>query len=377
MNRQKILKQPVATAQLPSTYESPTSKRKSFPKAQPKKSIPPPSSFGGFALLVVLHACKRILLLRTDLKAALYFVGVAGISLFFDLFRPGSPPWFAAKTNLLNVVFVKWSWAWSSVILFAFIVCSAYVYTSASRQLLKRHVLRLLYATSWWFVCTKILMMITKMKTSYCMIKASVNRSEYNTSYTTGTQLGGDSISQRDCEKLGHQWVPGLDISGHVFILVLINLMAMEEAAAFRGWDRLAAHLADVERRHSHALPIESLSPALRAVPHELAHRMLAAHTLLTPLVRVLFVALALLSLVADWSLVLTAVYYHTMPSKVLGCLLALLFWLLTYCLLYRLRPPASATEPGAVQDTWLPCMPGSGCPIPDFGSRDTRVTQH
>lgn len=371
------------TSQQSSTVDSPTSKRKPNTQAT-KKSIPPPSSFGGFALLVVLHSCKKVLLVRTDLKAALYFVGIAGVSLFFDIFRPGRAPWFAAKTSLLNTVFVKWSWAWSSVLLFCFIVCSAYVYTNASRQLLRRHILRLLYATTWWFVCTKILMTIVEVKTSQCILRAA-NRSD--SAAADSRMSAGESIAQRECEKRGHQWVPGLDISGHVFILVLINLMTMEEAAAFRGWDRLAGHLTDVDRHHSHNLPLDTLSPALRSVSPGLARQMLSAHSMLTPLVRVLFVALALLSLLADTALVLTAVYYHTMPSKVFGCLLAVVFWLLTYCLLYRLSPPSASTSTststaaggeagsGAGQDSWLPCLPGSGCPIPNFCSREPRAT--
>lgn len=56
-----------------------------------------------------------------------------------------------------------------------------------------------------------------------------------------------------------------------------------------------------------------------------------------TPYIRICIVALTILQLIWEIMLLATCVYFHNMPSKLIGALLAVAGWLVTYQWWYKL----------------------------------------
>ena len=145
----------------------------------------------------------------------------------------------------------------------------------------------------------------------------------------------------------------------------------------------------------------------------EVLRRILHEHVRLQPLVRLLFLALAVLALLTDFVLALTVIWHHNAPSKLFGVAFALTYWVACYKLLYRMSdalwPPTTTQQRGRevpqqwgrevpqqlgmgsdgerevrgerqgvmagggmaspssltlLVNSWIPCTPCAGCPI-------------
>ena len=155
--------------------------------------------------------------------------------------EPGmSPNYFARKSNLFNVLFVKRGWAWVTLGS-ALVVCTHPSYGPlALTRRRAQAALRLALATGWWFVVTQ-----------WCFGPAIIDRGFRWTGgrcelaereVRMGRESVGEMITAVACKASGGQWQGGHDISGHVFLLVLGSALLMQElgwvAVRWTGWER-------------------------------------------------------------------------------------------------------------------------------------------
>ena len=91
-----------------------------------KLPVAEPASIGKFAVILLMHICKKILLFDTTTKLAIYVFCITVLSVVTDMF-PFPKTYFSDKRNALNQVFVKWGWGWTCTVLGVFIYFTRYV----------------------------------------------------------------------------------------------------------------------------------------------------------------------------------------------------------------------------------------------------------
>lgn len=289
-----------------------------------------PASIPEVLFTVLVFLCKKIIFFDVNLKVALYLGSLFLISLIGD-FTPFPKMYFARSDNVLNVVFVKWGWAWTLAVSVPFIVLTSRILCCGNTErLLKNHALRIVIATAFWFLWTK----------SFNLIESAYGRCNVR-----------NFSSKSACLKAGHFW-NGFDISGHAFILIYSTLVLIEEARPINGWDSIKDYLRNEEynrmtRETSNTNPLRNLSDAeLRVVKIDYEKH--------TAYIRLLFIAMTLLQLLWDVMLLFTMMYYHRMIEKVISGLIAIGTWFLTYRVWYpnSMFPSAAGTGQFIYQKT-------------------------
>lgn len=139
-------------------------------------------------------------------------------------------------------------------------------------------------------------------------------------------------FNRRSCRSAKGYWL-GFDISGHCFLLTMANLWILEELRVMRSWNVLGALLgvsthADDLDSHMEA---KKQAPKLPNVSPETVQAMRSAYTRLTLNLRMVFCITACISLLWDFMLFTTIVYFHSMPSKLLGASIGISCWLVCY----------------------------------------------
>uniref|UniRef100_A0A915K040 Uncharacterized protein n=1 Tax=Romanomermis culicivorax TaxID=13658 RepID=A0A915K040_ROMCU len=118
-----------------------------------KRSLPPPTTFPDFCMSLLLYICRQYLLCDLCTKLCIYTIVLLFGSLVHD-FLPLPGVYLSRKDNILNIIFVKWSWAWTLVSLGPFIFQTATVLGAGDKKKAWKNLTRLLVGTIVWFVCT-------------------------------------------------------------------------------------------------------------------------------------------------------------------------------------------------------------------------------
>lgn len=266
-----------------------------------------PSSVKEVLFMMLIHLCKKFIFFDVNLKVALYLGSLFLVSLIGD-FAPYPKSYFSRSDNIFNVYFVKWGWLWTLVLSVPYLVLTSLVVCCGNRaKLIKEHLPRILIATAFWFVWTKLFNLI---ETSYgrCNVK------NFDTKIS--------------CLKGGHFW-NGFDISGHAFILIYSSLVLIEEARPIIGWEYIKEHLRNEE--HNRITNEDASTNPLRILDDAELKKTRDLYEKYTPYIRVLFVSITALQLLWDVMLVCTMLYYHKMIEKVLSGIFAILTWFFTY----------------------------------------------
>ncbi|OAQ26291.1 hypothetical protein K457DRAFT_47904, partial [Linnemannia elongata AG-77] len=203
------------------------------------------------------------------------------------------PSYFSNKRNILNMVFVKNGWGWTSI---TFLVYIAVVFGKALMNqqdnsfnttpvALVRWGLATLYwwLISQWFFGPGLFDRVFVMTGGSCSIDGH--------------------WSQYHCRRQGGNWAGGVDISGHMFLLTHAWLFLMEELSIF--------------------LNVPEAWTALQ-------NRRTAKYAV--------WGILALTGL-WWWMLLMTSVYYHHLAEKLTGLFFGVLFWFGSYVTLYKVTP--------------------------------------
>lgn len=283
-------------------------------RAESKGTRPtaPPTSIREIMVMAIMHICKKTIFFDTNLKVALYLGSLFLISLIGD-FIPFPKTYFARSDNLFNVYFVKVGWGWTLMMMVPFVVMTSYTLCCGDmKKLLRHHAPRIAIATFFWFFWTKVFNVI-------------------ETSYGKCTAKGFSTKSS--CLRAGHLW-NGFDISGHAFILIHSSLVLIEEARPIIKWETIKEHLRN--ELHDRAISEPSSTNPLRNLNDDQMRNLKFLYERLTPIIRTLFIGMAVLQLLWDIMLVGTMLYYHRMIEKFISGIIAIFTWYFTYRFWYR-----------------------------------------
>ena len=263
---------------------------------------------------LVMCICRKIILVDLELKLHIYLMSILILSLIADIL-PVPQPAFATKAGLLNVIFARFGWGWTFLTVGSFLFITSYTYCCGRKELVQRHLCRLAVGTAWWYLCTNFFDDIYQ-ETGMC------------------TQSG--FMTRKACRANGGTW-NGFDISGHVFLMLYNLLFIGEEVKVIADWERIQDFIQEEE--------FQGLD---RLKPDDLVNLKRAFHDY-KPYVLISTVCVTALSLIWEVTILITVLYFHNMPEKVIGAGFAAAGWFLTYHVWYR-------------QDqVWSPGMPGEG----------------
>lgn len=331
-----------------------------------RRPLPEPMTIANTILMVILHVCRKAVLIDAKYKVGIYlgflFVG----STISDIGFPIPRTYLANKNNIFNLYFVKLGWGWTFTLTSLYIYLSTSVYCAGDKRRTMHHLLRMVVGTAVWFLVTNF----------FVFIEAR-----------TGSCSSSKITSRVNCLNRGHRWI-GFDISGHCFLLIYCHLLIAEELRTLFNWERIA----DIIRNEQFDddSPMKNLTEEQKQSLRELYPRYLlrdANQTYLiddlerissiiyiyiyihisdtfpytkpnyidqkqtyydnnnkiikdnakflyrryTPYIRALFLALTALAVLWDVMLVGTVLYFHTMVQKVAGGIFAVLCWYFTY----------------------------------------------
>jgi hypothetical protein len=305
-----------------------TRNRKSTAKVPPPPSLPPSSTFLQERKLP-LHP-----LLPTRLELALlsiYPITLLAGSLFTTLsptpsgsdaiysathqsFQPpgSAPSYFATKRNLFNVWFVKIGWFWTTLALVLFVFTHRFFKTVRSRT---AALLRYGAITGLWYLTTQWFFGPPLIDRSFLLTGGACQRIKDGKADMEPIEF---ALTNAACKMQGGTWSGGIDISGHVFLLILGSGMLWMEVlpvvlrvAGLREERRVVQRDATVGyagalHRTEKADGEEDVSAAV--VPHKTGLG-----------VRVVIGVCAL----SWWMLLMTAAYFHTWTEKLGGLVVA------------------------------------------------------
>jgi ATP adenylyltransferase len=228
-----------------------------------------------------------------------------------------APSYFARKSNLFNVIFVKRGWGWTTFAFYFFLLThpsgGANGLDLTPRRL--RAVVRWVAVTGWWFLITQ-----------WCFGPPVIDRGFRWTGgkcylveqhVMEGGGGVGDVFTAVACRAAGGKWNGGHDISGHVFLLVLgTSFLAQEMGWSVGRWASRA-----VEERcvimPDGAIKSANVEAETPAGQGEGSYSFgIGAKT-----------ALGVMGLNL-WMLLMTAIYFHTWFEKVCCTYCASMRWI-------------------------------------------------
>lgn len=250
-----------------------------------------------------------------------------------------SPSYFARKSNVFNIYFVKRGWAWVSLAFFVFIFTHPAV---RSGQQKTRALLRWGLVTTWWVLVTQ-----------WCFGPALIDRSFRFTGgkcelveakLEAGADVSGkDIFTAVACKTAGGNWRGGHDISGHVFLLVLGSYFLLQEVGwvYLNHWRRGAAG-GVIGLRDERSIVMHDGAVKSASVEGERDHS--DGEERARP--RNPWDALALggkfaggVFVLSLWMILMTAIFFHTWIEKLTGLLVASAGLYVIY-ILPRVAPP-------------------------------------
>jgi alpha-galactosidase len=215
-----------------------------------------------------------------------------------------APSYFARKSNIFNVYFVKIGWLWTTAALTLFLTTHPR-HTPLSRL---KAALRFLLATLVWFLTTQWFFGAPLIDRSFTLSGGACAISERERLGEVKLSEFARIASNAECKMMGGTWSGGIDISGHVFLLVLASGVLTLEVLPF--------------------LPL-STSTSITDGNEEAKGRASESMWLEAPLgVKVVGGVVLLMW----WMLLMTAAFFHTWTEKLAGLLVALVgIWVVYY----------------------------------------------
>jgi len=309
-------RKPANSAPISSTITSPPTS----PSAQSKTATPTSSPFLPTALEALLLSIYPITLVLGSLFSTLSPSSRSSpYNPVLQSHEPSlAPSYFAKKSNVFNVYFVKIGWVWITSAFVLFVISHSSLGPPLSPTLTPRRVkavLRYLAITTVWTFTTQ-----------WCFGPPIVDRGFTFTGgkcemlKREGVDLGSPKsvASHAACKAIGGTWKGGHDISGHVFILILgsamlwleilpavLRVAGLREERAVLGPDgavrSAAAETEEVDRRGKSNMEVPEMGDLGIGVK----------------------VALAVAGL-SWWMLLMTAAYFHTWFEKFTGLAVAM-----------------------------------------------------
>ena len=295
-------------------------RRRSQPTASTRKmskSLDLPSSLSSDIFRIIHHIalafCRRVIFAPPRWKIFVYFTLILLGPFLKDVQLVPNTFSLAVRINTFNKYVFQLGWTCFLSLLLPFVYLTSLIYTRGHYGLIVRHLIRLLIATIIWYLITSVFIRV-EMLTGMCQ----------------PTDDGG--FQRRACRAIGqYSWQ-----QGHTFLYLYALLVINAEVKLYdEGWRRVE-EASRFSPYHS-----DSLSSTL----NQNRLRMFS-----TP-IDILYLALAILTILWEFLLLSTAVYFYNIFHKLLAASIAVFFWLLTYCVWFR-RTSRSQIAP---------CSPGDG----------------
>ncbi|OAA74517.1 alpha-galactosidase [Akanthomyces lecanii RCEF 1005] len=220
-----------------------------------------------------------------------------------------APGYFARKSNLFNLYFVKRGWGWTTAALLAFVLTHPSVGVSPAAR--ARAVARWAAVTAWWVLVVQWCFGAPIIDRGFRWTGGQCDLAELGVA--TGTADAAALMTAVACKASGGKWRGGHDISGHVFLLTLGSALLMNEVlwplARWAGWwsEERCVVMADGALKGA-SVEAETAAGAGRNVETVLGYGGKFA--------------LGVLGLNL-WMLLMTAIYFHTWFEKFTGLLTA------------------------------------------------------
>lgn len=230
-----------------------------------------------------------------------------------------APSYFARKSNVFNLYFVKIGWFWTTLAFFLLLFSHPSHGPPFSLQFTKRRLqasLRYLSTTLVWIAVTQWFFGPPIIDRSFKWTGGQC-QAIYGTSMADQLERAGmsdvrEAATHAACKAIGGRWKGGHDISGHVFLLILGSAMLWLEllpaVLKMEGLREARRILTTDGLIRSASVEDESGSERTKQTSETLGFGIKAA----------LFVAG-----LSWWMLLMTAAYFHTWFEKFTGLLVA------------------------------------------------------
>jgi len=240
----------------------------------------------------IMFFASQLLLADVRWKAAVYVLLILMASVYSEYNQPLFDQYYVVrKDNVFNQYGTKMGWLWTSLLLLPFIWLTAMLRTNHRFYNAFFSTLRVIIASTLWFLCTK-----------------GFNRLE---AHTAECIAGSSNLAPQDIYSPIEcvNWAPGFDISGHTFLLLFSILILTEEARAY-----------------------DELPPCPAPNDEHIPNRdEYLSFKRMRNVAQALYIALFFLHLFWDFQLIVTVLHYHTLAHKLVGALVAVACWYLTY----------------------------------------------
>lgn len=220
-----------------------------------------------------------------------------------------APSYFAKKSNVFNVYFVKVGWVWITLAFFALVFTHPSFGPPLSARLtrLRRNaILRYLSITVVWIAVTQWFFGPALIDRSFLWTGGQCAIVENKEGDEAGMSDTRQALTRAACRLVGGQWRGGHDISGHVFILILgSGTLWLESLPVVLRWAELR------EKRRIVTGDGRIVDAGLTNDEHDAGGPTVGVQA-----------ALAVAGL-SWWMLFMTAAYFHTWFEKFTGFLVA------------------------------------------------------
>ncbi len=146
-----------------------------------------------------------------------------------------APSYFARKSNIFNVYFVKRGWGWTTAALLAFVLAHPAIASPRARA---QAAARWAAVTAWWVLIVQWCFGAPIIDRGFRWTGGQCDVAELGV--VAGTADVAEALTAVACKASGGQWRGGHDISGHVFLLTLGSALLMNEVlwplARWAGW---------------------------------------------------------------------------------------------------------------------------------------------
>ncbi|KAG6087915.1 hypothetical protein E4U15_007080 [Claviceps sp. LM218 group G6] len=225
-----------------------------------------------------------------------------------------APSYFARKSNIFNVLFVKRGWGWTTFAFFFFLLTHPSGGSGGldltPRRL--RAILRWAAVTGWWFLVTQWFFGAPIIDRGFRWTGGRCDLVQQEV--RMGDAGVGDVLTAVACKASGGRWSGGHDISGHVFLLVLGISFLVQEI----GWTVGRWASRSIEERC--VIMYDGAVKGANVVAETEAGQGRGNYSL--GIGGKTAVAIAALQ---SWMLLMTAIYFHTWFEKLTGLLTALI----------------------------------------------------
>ncbi|KAK1982375.1 inositol phospholipid synthesis protein Scs3p [Colletotrichum cereale] len=250
---------------------------------------------------VILFFGTVFSLLSPDVRASQYDAATQAHS------TATAPSYFARKSNLFNIIFVKRGWFWITAAFFAFVLTHPGTRNATVRL---RATLRWALVTTWWFFVTQWFFGPAIIDRSFRWTGGKCELVEEKMEMGEGDAK--EFFTSVACKASGGRWRGGHDISGHVFLLVLGTGFLLSEL----GW--VVMRWRD-SRREERSVVMTDGAVKMATVEAQGPRGEPAPGDALGWGGKFAAVIIGL----SSWMLLMTAIYFHTWFEKVTGLITA------------------------------------------------------